>query len=310
MKRGYLLMNTGSPDRPTEDAVRIYLKAFLMDPFIIDLPYPLRYALVHWAILPKRPKKSAQAYESIWTNNGSPLVHYCKNLARQLKAEFDEPIELGMAYGKPPFKTAIENLLNQGVEEIVLLPLFPQYASATIGSCETHVKKTLKGRANLRVIPPFYLHPTYIQPQAERLKTVSEHILFSYHGLPLRQLKKQAAPNYKAQCMATTEALVKAANIPEDRYTIAFQSRLGRAEWIQPYTEETLRNMPKNGIKNLAVICPAFFCDCLETLEEIKIHSKKIFMDAGGKSFRMIPCLNDSPEAVHCLKTLMNTENV
>ncbi len=297
-------MNTGSPDAPEEGAVREYLREFLMDPFVIDLPYPLRYALVHGAILPKRPAQSAEAYKSIWTENGSPLVHCCKRLADGLNAE------PGMAYGQPSFKTAVENLLAKGVDEIGLLPLFPQSANATTGSCVAGVKKAIKGRAKLRVVPPFYNEPAFIQPLADSLKNIDEHILFSYHGLPIRQLKKQPAPDYQIQCIKTTEAIVKTAGIETGRYTVSFQSRLGRAKWIEPYTDEMLRKLPSNGIKKLAVICPAFFCDCLETLEEIEIQGRNTFMESGGETFRMIPCLNASPAAFNCLKTLMaNADN-
>jgi ferrochelatase len=355
MKRGYLLMNTGSPDEPTEAALRVYLKEFLMDPYVIDLPFPLRYALVHWAILPKRPVESAEAYKLIWDGGGtmssfsgsegsdssspavigdndppvkgSPLIHYCTCLTNTLKSRFKEPVELGMAYGNPSFKQGIENLLQQGVEEICLLPMFPHYAMATFGGCVAAVKKALKGRVPLRTVPPFYLDPNYISPLAASLKDVNEHILFSYHGLPVRHLKKTdptgshcmqssdccSTPSpahktcYRHQCFETTKAVVKEAGISEDRYSISFQSRLGRAEWMQPYTEETLRELPQKGITELAVICPAFLCDCLETLEEIEIRGKETFMEAGGESFRMIRCLNDSDEALECLITLMKS---
>ena len=332
MKRGFLLMNTGSPDVPTEEALRSYLKEFLMDPFVIDLPWALRYALVHWAILPKRPARSAEAYQTIWTNNGSPLIHYCKQLVQELDNEFNEPVEMVMAYGSPSVSLGIGKLLDTGVDEMCLLPMFPHYAMATVGSCTAGVKGALKKRKSnvtLRVVPPFYLEPTYIQPLAESLKDVDEHILFSYHGLPERHLKKTDptgshcltssdccemdspahATCYRHQCFETTKAIVKAAGLPEERYSISFQSRLGRAKWMEPYTEETLREFPQQGIKQLAVICPAFFCDCLETLEEIEIRGREIFMDAGGEAFRMIPCLNDSPAAIQCLKTLMADSN-
>ncbi|VGO15850.1 Ferrochelatase [Pontiella desulfatans] len=312
-------MNTGSPDAPTEEALRIYLEEFLMDPFVIDLPLPLRYALVHWAILPKRPAQSAEAYQAIWTENGSPLVHYCTRLADGLGAE------VGMAYGTPSFKQATENLLAQGVDEICLLPLFPQYAMATVGSCVAGVKKVLGNRVTLRVAPPFYREPTYIQPLADALKEVDEHILFSYHGLPERHLKKTdptgghclASANccttespahatcYRHQCFETTRAVVEAAGIPPERYSVSFQSRLGRAKWMEPYTDAVLQELPTRGIKQLAVICPAFFCDCLETLEEIELRGQETFLEAGGESFRMIPCLNDTPAAFQCLEQLI-----
>jgi ferrochelatase len=326
MKHGFLLMNTGSPDAPTEAALRGYLKEFLMDPFVLDMPFPLRYALVHWAILPKRPAESAKAYKAVWTENGSPLVHFCQQLVDGLNEKRDEPVEIAMAYGNPSFKQGIDNLLAKGVDEICLLPLFPHYAMATTGGCTAAVKKHLKGRVRLRVAPPFYNEPTLIEPLAESLSGVEEHILFSYHGLPVRHLKKTDptgshcmqksdccetespahATCYRFQCMETTNAIIEKAGIEKERYSLSFQSRLGRDPWLEPSTEVTLRKLPTLGKKNLAVICPAFFCDCLETLEEIEMRGREIFMEAGGESFRMIPCLNDSPAGFQCLETLMD----
>ncbi len=321
-------MNTGSPDAPTESALRVYLEQFLMDPYVIDIPFPIRYAIVHWAILPKRPAQSAEAYEAIWTENGSPLIHFCSNLTNGLKTRLSEPIEMIMAYGNPSVGHGVGKLLDAGVDEICLLPMFPQYAMATVGSCVAGVTGELKRRkssAKLRVVPPFYNEAAYIQPIADSLKDVEEHILFSYHGLPVRHLKKSDptrghcmssadcceiespahATCYRHQCLSTTRAIAEAAGLSEDRYHVSFQSRLGRAQWMEPYTDKVLEYMPSKGIKRLAVACPAFFCDCLETLEEIEIRGKETFLEAGGDSFRMIPCLNDSPAALHCLETLV-----
>ena len=317
-------MNTGSPDEPTESALRDYLKEFLMDPYVIDMPFPLRYALVHWAILPKRPAESAEAYQAIWTENGSPLIHYCTNLAKGLDAKLEDPVEACMAYRNPSVASAIDSLLSKGVDEICLLTMFPHYAMATTGGCTALVKRVLNGRARLRVAPPFYNMPELIDPLADALKDVKEHILFSYHGLPVRHIKKTdptgthcmqssnccqtASPAhstcYRHQCFETTRLVVEKAGIEPERYTLSFQSRLGRDQWLEPYTDAILEALPKKGIKELAVICPAFFCDCLETLEEIEIRGRETFQQAGGESFRMIPCLNDSPAAFHCLETL------
>lgn len=298
-------MNTGSPAAPTEAALQVYLKEFLMDPYVIDLPFPLRYALVHWIILAKRPAKSARAYKTIWTDHGSPLVHSSTNLAVGLNHQLNDPVEIGMAFGSPSAESALEKLLAQGVDEICLLPMFPHAAMATTGGCTALVKKRLKGRATLRVAPPFYDHPKLIDPLAHSLEGIQEYILFSYHGLPIRHLKKQPAPDYHVQCLATTQAVVKKVGLTDDQYSVSFQSRLGRDPWLEPDTEDVLSKLPALGKKKLAVICPSFFCDCLETLEEIELRGRKIFMDAGGESFRMIPCLNDSPVAFQCLETLM-----
>ena len=291
-------MNTGSPAAPTEEAVRAYLRKFLMDPHVIDLPFPLRYAIVHGAILPKRPAQSAKAYRKIWTEKGSPNVIHSQHLANALNAE------LGMLYGTPSPHQAIENLLNNGAKEILLLPLFPQHANATTGACIAEAKKWIKGRVPLRVAPPFHTHSAFISPIAESLKNIENHILFSYHGLPLRQLKKQSTPNYQEQCLATTAAIAKAAGLPKKQYTTSFQSRLGRARWMEPYTEQLLKQLPANGIKQLTIVCPGFFCDGLETLEEIGMRGKETFLKAGGESFHCIPCLNDSRAAKKCLTAL------
>ena len=318
-------MNTGSPDSPAVADVRSYLGEFLMDPYVIDMPWLLRVLLVKGIILRTRPAQSAEAYKEIWTENGSPLIHYCRQLAKGLDATLEEPVEMIMAYGSPSAQHGIEKLLSQGVDEICLLPMFPHYAMATTGGCTALVNKKIRGRATLRVAPPFYVEPTYIQPLAASLAGGEEHILFSYHGLPERHLKKTdptgshclSAPDccekespahatcYRHQCFETTKAIVAAAGIPEERYSVAFQSRLGRDKWLEPATDKMLEELPAKGIKKLAVICPAFFCDCLETLEEIEIRGREIFLDAGGESFRMIPCLNTSPPAYACLQTLM-----
>lgn len=293
-------MNTGSPDAPNEAELRVYLKEFLMDPFVIDLPWPLRAWLVYALILPRRPAESAKAYQKIWTEQGSPLVHYCSELAKGLN------IEIGMAYGKPSFKDAVERLIADGVEEVCLLPMFPHYAMATTGSCIAGAKAAIKNRATLRVAPPFFNEPTFVDPLAASLADIDEHLLFTYHGLPERHLKKDAlTADYRTNCLETSRLIASAAGIPPERYSISFQSRLGRAKWLEPYTEETLRNLPSLGKKRIAVICPSFFCDCLETLEEIEIRGKEIFMAAGGESFRMIPCLNNTPAAFQCLTMLM-----
>lgn len=337
MKRGFLLMNTGSPDSPEVKDVKSYLGQFLMDPYVIDLPYPLRAILVYGIILNTRPKKSAEAYKSIWTDNGSPLIYYCEMLTKSLKLSHDEPIELAMAYGNPSLPNAIDKLIEADVEEICLLPLFPQYAMATVGSCIGWLKKILnqkKFSGIVRMAPPYHNHDSYVEPIADRIKDANEHILFSYHGIPERHLRK-ADPTqkhcmkvndccnvkntgahavcYRQQCLETTKLIVEKAGLHEDNYSVSFQSRLGANkfnEWLKPYTDKTLKEMPKKGIKNLAVLCPAFFCDCLETLEEIEEEGKEIFMDAGGESYRMIPCLNDSSEGIKCLETVIkNADN-
>jgi protoporphyrin/coproporphyrin ferrochelatase len=325
-KIGILLMNTGSPDHPTVKDVRRFLRPFLMDKRVIDLPGPLRALLVYGIILPRRPARSAKAYQKIWTDNGSPLIQHVNELVTQLRERIDHPIEPVMAYGNPSVQSGIQTLLQQGAEKILLLPLFPHYADATVGSCVATVLKS--SPIPLEVVPPFYAAPSFIQAIAQSLSGLHEHILFSYHGLPERQLRKTdptgshclskpdccstpstAHPTcYRHQCLETTRLVAQAAGLSDDRYSIAFQSRLGRAKWMEPYTKQTLQSMPARGITELAVICPAFFCDCLETLEEIAMRGREIFLNAGGKSFRLIPALNSSKPAVDCLATLIRQQ--
>jgi len=321
-------MNTGSPDSPDVNAVRRYLGEFLMDPHVIDLPWLVRTFLVKGIILRTRPPESAKAYQKIWTESGSPLIAHCRQLTEQLNNQFDDPVEMVMAYGNPSVDEGVDKLLKAGVDEVFLLPMFPHYAMATTGSCVASVNAVLKKKnphISLHVAPPFYIEPTYIQALAASLADVEEHILFSYHGLPERHLKKTdptgnhclASPDccekespahatcYRHQCFETTRAVVAVAGIPKERYTIAFQSRLGRDKWLEPALDTLLKELPSKGIKKLAVICPSFFCDCLETLEEIEVRGKATFLAAGGESFRMIPCLNNSPAAQECLQTWM-----
>ena len=299
MKRGFILINIGSPPSPTPRDVRKYLSQFLMDPCVIEQPWLVRAALVYGIILPTHTRQAVAAYRRIWTPDGSPLVRATHHLANQLE------IEIGLLHSTPSIFQALENLLQKGVEEIVLLPLFPQSAPATTQSIIKIAKKAVRQRARLKIIPPFYKHPAFIKPLANLLQESTEHILFSYHGLPLKQLKKMDTPDYKFQCLETTKALVEAANIPKERYSIAFQSRMGHAEWIKPYTSNILQKLPSLGIKKLAVICPSFFCDNLETLDEINHRGRKLFLAAGGDSFRLIPALNDSPAGFQCLEKLI-----
>jgi len=303
-------MNTGSPDSAEVEAVRRFLREFLMDPHVIDLPWIFRAMLVHGIILPRRPARSAEAYQKIWKPEGSPLIHYSSGIKDQLNEQIDAPLEIGMAYGNPSCRSAIEKLLDAGAEEIVVLPMFPQSAMATTDACMAKAKSELKRRKSnvpVSLIPSFYAHPDYIKPLADSLADAEGHILFSYHGLPLRHLKKQSAPDYHVQCMETTKAIAAEAGISNDHYSVSFQSRLGRAKWMEPYTEEMLRKLPAIGKKKLTVICPSFLCDCLETIEEIGIRGRNIFMESGGENFTLIPCLNSSTATVQLLNNLIST---
>jgi ferrochelatase len=327
--KGILLVNLGSPDTPAVKDVRRYLNEFLMDKRVLDIPYPIRRFIVNFFILPKRPKYSAEAYRSIWQEEGSPLILISEKVQKLLQEQIDLPVSLGMRYGNPTIKSALEVLLEKNVKEILLIPLYPHYAISTFESVVEKTKEELaklNTSIKLEIIPPFYKEDNYINAlltSAEKyLREDYDFLLFSYHGLPERHIIKSDptgshclssldcckiespahATCYRHQVLETTKAFVKKANIPESKYAVAFQSRLGRQPWLHPYTDLEIKRLAESGIKKLSVICPSFVSDCLETLEEIGIRGKEIFLNNGGKEFTLIPCLNDSPEWIQTLK--------
>jgi ferrochelatase len=327
-KRGVLLVNLGSPDAPTVPAVRRYLNQFLMDPRVLDTPWPIRRFVVSAFILPTRPKKVAAAYQSVWTEEGSPLVVISRKVEAMLRKRVTAPLALGMTYGNPSIGLALNDLISQGVDEIYLIPMFPHYAMATFEAVVVAVEDALKKLSrSVRLVtkPPFYDEPGFIDALVASAKpyldTGYDHLLFSYHGLPERHLRKSdptkshclvtpaccQTPSeahkscYRHQVLATTEAFVAHAGIPKDKYSVSFQSRLGRDPWMQPYTDSVLENLAQSGVKRLLVICPSFVADCLETLEEIGDEGKEEFLAHGGKEFRLIPCLNDHPQWIDLL---------
>ena len=318
--RGIVLMNLGSPASTAVKDVRQYLNEFLMDGRVIDSPYLLRLLLVKGIIVPFRAPKSAEAYSTIWTKDGSPLIVLTKALQQALQQRIHEPVEMAMRYGSPTPADAFNNLLSQhpGIEEVIAVPLYPHYAMASYETAveyakEIHTKNNYS--FNLSFIKPFYNEPGYIYAMAENMRPYLQeeydHILFSYHGIPARHVKKTDptgchcmkvadccnvpsaahAVCYRHQCFTTTRLITEALRIPAEKYSIAFQSRLGKG-WLQPFTDKRLEGMPKEGIKKLLILCPAFISDCLETLEEIEERGKETFMEAGGSSYKMIPCLN------------------
>ena len=318
--RAILLMNLGSPDSTKVKDVRRYLNEFLMDERVIDIPFIARALLVRGIIVPFRAPKSAEAYKTIWTKEGSPLVVFTKHLQQALQKELEEPVAIAMRYGSFSPAEAFAELLavNPSLEEVILVPLYPHYAmssyeTAVEYACELHTKNNYRFR--LTVIKPFYNNVDYIKALAENIKfhldKEYDHILFSYHGIPERHIKKSDttgchclqvnnccetnspahATCYRHQVFTTTRLVTEKLNIPANKFSISFQSRLGKG-WLQPFTDIRLEEMPKEGIKKLLVVCPAFVSDCLETLEEIQIRGKESFMNAGGESYEMIPCLN------------------
>lgn len=329
-RQGVLLVNLGSPDSTRVADVKRYQREFLMDEYVIDAPYPLRKLIVEGFILPFRARRSAEAYDAIWSPEGSPLLVHSRRLLEKLQAELDMPVALGMRYGNPSIRTALQQLIEQeGVERLLLIPLYPHYALATF---KTVVEKTravlaeLNARVQLDILPPFYDEPAYIESLAVSaapfIKRPFDHLLFSYHGVPERHLKKadptgshclrspdccrMASPAhstcYRHQVFRTTEALAQALRLPRERYSVAFQSRLGIDRWLQPNTADEITRLACSGVKTLLVMCPAFTADCLETLEEIGMRGKEAFLQAGGEHFELIPCLNDHLLWIQTLK--------
>ena len=335
VKRAVILMNLGSPDSTSVKDVRNYLKEFLMDERVIDSPYLLRTILVKGFITPFRAPKSAEAYQSIWTKEGSPLVAITKHLQDALQKEITEPIEIAMRYGSPDMKSAYDSLAAKypALQEVVLVPLYPHYAMSSYETAVVHAEDThKKGKYpfKISVVKPFYNDPAYISALSESIKPylVSNpggHLLFSYHSIPERHIHKSdvtgnhclAAANccetpspahahcYRHQCLITTKLVTEYLGIAKDKYSVSFQSKLGRSEWLKPSTTMRMEELPKEGIKNLLVASPAFVSDCLETLEELAIREKENFLKAGGESFTFIPCMNTNTTWVKALAQLI-----
>ncbi|MBN9230704.1 MAG: ferrochelatase [Legionella sp.] len=327
MKHGVLLINLGTPSSPTVSGVRAYLREFLTDKRVIDLPAIVRYLLVYGIIIPFRTKKSTHAYQSIWTPEGSPLFTNCQKLTTALQQNMGEhyQVVLGMRYGKPSLDEALHKLKE--CSTITVIPLYPQYSSAATGSSIERVFELIKDWSiipTLRVIRDFYADPAYIEAQATLIKPyISEQsfILFSYHGLPERQINKGGCLNvcqeecpapllknpgcYKAQCHQTSHLLAQKLNLSSAHYQTAFQSRLGKTPWIKPYTEEKLTSLSKQGVKNLIIACPSFTADCLETLEEIKLRAQEQWHNLGGETLTVVPCLNAEAIWVKALKQIV-----
>jgi ferrochelatase len=331
IKKGILLINLGTPDSANPRSVYRYLKQFLNDPRVIDLPSIARWILTNLIIVPFRYKKSADAYQQIWTKTGSPLLTNSLSLRNALANELgtDYSVELGMRYGNPSIESALARL--KSYEKIIAIPLFPQYSSAATGSALENVLSCLSKQWNipeLSIKKDFYNDPGFIAAYVDRIKQIIahrkvDHIVFSYHGLPERHLTKSqctaicththACPKidstnmycYRAQCYETTVLLAKGLQLNPSQYTVAFQSRLGRTPWIKPYTDLVLPELYQKGMKTIAVVCPSFVADCLETLEEINIRAREDWKKLGGEEFIFIPCLNDHPLWVNALYPLI-----
>ncbi len=315
---GILLVNLGTPDAPEPAALRRYLGEFLSDPRVIDRN-PLLWKLVlHGVILRIRPRRSAKAYKKVWLANGSPLLVYSQNLTERLigKLQNDSAesprVALGMRYGNPSINQALEELQQAGLSRLIVLPLYPQYSATTTATtfdALAQVFRQWRQVPELHFVDSYYREPAYINALAESVRHdwqtngETERLLISFHGLPERYIK--AGDPYREQCEDTGERLRLALGLDEDRCQLAFQSRFGPEAWIQPYTDKTLEQWGKDGVKSVSIIAPGFSVDCLETLEELAMENRDIFLDAGGESYRYIGALNDSDAHIEVLMEVL-----
>jgi ferrochelatase len=327
-RTGVLLINIGTPDEATPDAVGRYLREFLMDGYVLDMPFFKRWLLVNRIIVPRRKHYSAKHYQEIQTEEGSPLMFHTKRFAAGLSAELangdgEYLVEIGMRYGNPSIRAALSKLESSGVSRVIVVPLYPQYTQSSFETAVAEATKRARqiGLGNqLTFLKPFYNDPGYIKASARLVEDFVgerelDHVLFSYHGVPVRHVKQidksgahcQANDQccaavgvanqncYRAQCFATSRAIAQELGLEADRYTTCFQSQFGKDEWIGPSLEGLLRELPARGLKRVAVACPSFVADCLETLEEIGMRGVEEFKEAGGEELMLIPCLNSDP---------------
>ncbi|WP_229793471.1 ferrochelatase [Oceanisphaera arctica] len=322
MKTGVLLVNLGTPTAPTAKAVKTFLGQFLHDHRVVDLPRMLWCPVLHGVILPFRSPKVAKLYQSIWWEEGSPLMVVSRRQQAGLSAALQEaginmPVALGMSYGEPSIGTAWQELKDAGVDRVIILPMYPQYSVSTTASVFDSWARLMKQERCLpafRFIRDYHDHRGYIQALAESVRDHWEAegrtdlLLLSYHGIPKR-FEDQGDP-YGHQCHRTSELVAAELGLERHEWRTTFQSRFGREPWLQPYTDETMKALPGEGTKSVSVICPAFSADCLETLEEIAEQNKEIFMEAGGEAYHYIPALNDNPAHIRMMMDLVCRELV
>lgn len=315
---GILLTSLGTPDAPTAAAVRRYLAEFLWDSRVVELPRPLWWLILHGIILRFRPARSARKYRTIWTANGSPLLAITRQQATAVTAALAEScpgpvrVAVGMRYGNPSIASALVELQAAGVRRLLILPLYPQYSAATVASTFDAVAaelRTWRWLPELRFISHYHDDPGYLDALADairaaRLETPAERLLFSFHGLPKRNLL--AGDPYHCQCHQTARLVAERLGLQPEAWAVAFQSRFGRAEWLQPYASTLLAEWARTGVKRVAVVCPGFAADCLETLEEIAVENRQTFLDAGGERYRYLPALNAAPAHIAALTALIH----
>lgn len=310
--QGVLLVNLGTPDAPTAAAVKRFLTQFLHDKRVVDMTRWLWCPILHGIILPIRSPKVAKLYQEVWTDEGSPLMVYSQRQARLLKERLDMPVELGMTYGNPSLLEGVEALMAQGVNDIIVLPLFPQYSNTTSAAAFDGFHKALN---TLPVLPShhfmasYHQHPLYILALAERVKESwqrngrGDFLLCSYHGIPQRYADN--GDIYPVHCQQTTELLKQALGLTDNEIGMSYQSRFGREEWLKPYTDHELKALAQQGITSIDIMSPAFSADCLETLEELSTECRDLFVEAGGERYCFIPCLNDHPLHIEMMADLV-----
>ncbi len=315
---GILLTNLGTPEAPTKAAVRHYLKEFLSDPRVVEMPGLLWWFVLNGIILNTRPRKSARAYEKVWTENGSPLLNYSLKQLAAIQKELDlvcngrVKVELGMRYGNPSIQTGLEKLKQAGAVRILVFPLYPQYSGTTTASTFdklSDILKTWRCLPEVRFINHYHDHAAYIDALVETVRRhwaeygQAEKLLFSFHGIPKQYF--EAGDPYYCECHKTVRLVIEQLQLQENEWQLTFQSRVGPREWLKPYTDETLKKWGSEGIKNVQVIAPGFSSDCLETIEEINIQNRQFFLQAGGEDFSYIPALNDQVDHIQALTTII-----
>ena len=323
-RSGIILVNLGTPEQATASSIRTYLKEFLSDKRVVELPRPLWWLILNLLILPLRPGKIAHAYQSIWQKGGSPLRVISLRQAEKLQAALNNElnatqckVEFAMTYGTPSFDTAWQSLKNQSVEKVFVLPLYPQYSATTTGAAFDQLSRVFQSERNipeLRLCKDYHQHPAYIKALAESVikhwenaeknqeKPEPHFLLFSFHGIPKACIDK--GDPYYEQCKSSALKVAEKLGLGDDQWQLSFQSRVGKAEWLQPYTDKTVRLLGEKGLKRLDVICPGFSVDCLETLEEIAMQNREFYEKAGGSGFDYIPALNDSEAHIQLLSEL------
>ena len=317
---GVLLTNLGTPDAPTARALRTYLAEFLWDRRVVDYPRALWWLILHGVILRVRPRRSARLYRTIWTDQGAPLLAISRRQAEELQAELDGrfgpglKVALGMRYGNPSIASALDELMAAGVERVLVFPLYPQYSCSTTASTFDALAAALaryRRLPELRFINRYHHSPGYLSALADcireqwQIREPGQKLLFSFHGLP-RRYTDEGDP-YQEQCLETAREVAARLKLAPERWMVTFQSRFGREEWLQPYTDETLRRLPAEGVRRVDVICPGFAADCLETLEEIAEQNRALFIDAGGEEYRYLPALNDRCDHIVALADVVET---